>query len=157
MSRRNWSACLAAMLTIAAAAGTLATASAADVGTTWSPGPQTTIITTTEPPGKCSFKYTLLSAWSTGYLAQVTVINNDAPVDGWVIDWHFADGQRLVNGWGGVFSSPDGAHISIRDAGWNSSVPTGGAVTVGFTATFSGSHPPPLGRTFNGNYCTWVG
>ncbi|MGW4501716.1 glycoside hydrolase family 6 protein [Micromonospora sp. NPDC004336] len=110
--------------------------------------------TSTPPPtGGCTVAYTA-NAWSGGFTAELRVTNRGAPLTGWTLTFAPGPGVRLTNGWNGEWSQ-SGDVITVRNAAWNASLPTGGTTSLGFQGTWSGGTlPTPTGYTLNGTPCS---
>lgn len=149
--------------------GTLATAPPTTVPPTSVPpttsAPPTTIPPTTPtsttptppPPGStCSISYRS-SQWDTGFTATVT-LTTTGQANGWLITWDQASGtQTVTKAWNATVTK-SGTTYSARNLAYNAEIPRGGGtVTFGFTATWSGSNPPPTGFVFNSLPCTLTG
>jgi hypothetical protein len=116
--------------------------------------PTTTTTTTTRPPvGGCQVTYRVQSQWNNGFVADVTVRNNGAAVNGWTLTWAFAGNQQIGNTWNAV-PTQTGQNVSARDGGWNASLPTNGTANFGFQAAFSGTNTNPSQFRLNGTLCT---
>lgn len=90
--------------------------------------------------------------WNGGFVAQVTVTNNAAPVNGWALTWTFAGDQQVTSGWNaGVTQS--GKAVTARNQPFNGGIVTGASVQFGFQATFSGANPEPADFALNGLRC----
>ncbi|MEW2120199.1 glycoside hydrolase family 44 protein [Streptomyces sp. NPDC005474] len=104
----------------------------------------------------CTVAYQVSSDWGTGFTASVKITNQAAPVNGWNLGFTFAGNQKVTQGWNGTWSQT-GAAVTVADAGWNASLPTGGATTIGFNGTYSGTNTTPGTFTLNGTPCTIAG
>jgi cellulase/cellobiase CelA1 len=103
---------------------------------------------------RCTLTYRLSSAWSTGFVAALTLANTgSAPITGWTLAFTFPGNQTIVNLWNGVVTQT-GASVSVRDAGFNATIPAAGSVPLGFQASFSGANVSPAAFTVNGTACT---
>ena len=100
----------------------------------------------------CQVTYTISSQWNTGFGANITVVNNGAPVTAWTLGFTFPSGQTVTQGWNGTWSQ-SGANVTVTNASWNGSVATGGSVQVGFNGGYSGTNTNPTAFTFNGVAC----
>jgi hypothetical protein len=100
----------------------------------------------------CQVTYTVSSQWSTGFGANVTIVNNGAAVSSWTFGFAFPSGQSVTQGWNGTWSQ-SGANVTVTNASWNGSVPAGGSVQVGFNGAYSGTNTNPTAFTFNGVAC----
>ncbi|MBF9128084.1 cellulose binding domain-containing protein, partial [Plantactinospora sp. S1510] len=108
----------------------------------------------TTPPasGSCQVSYTA-NQWTGGFTADVRATNNGSALNGWTLTFTVGSNVRLSNGWSGEWSQ-SGTQITVRNASWNASLPSGGTVSVGFQGTYSGTLAAPSGYTLNGNACT---
>jgi hypothetical protein len=100
----------------------------------------------------CSVAYTVTSRWGSGFNADVKVTNLGDPLSSWTLTWTFAAGQAVAQGWNGTFTQ-SGTSVSVRNAAYNGSLPTGGSVTPGFTGSGS-ADPVPTAFALNGVACT---
>jgi lysophospholipase L1-like esterase len=122
------------------------------------PSPTPTATPSPTPTGgggvRCTLTYRLSSAWSTGFVAALTLANTgSAPITGWTLAFTFPGNQTIVNLWNGVVTQT-GASVSVRDAGFNATIPAAGSVAFGFQASFSGTNVNPAAFTVNGTACT---
>jgi hypothetical protein len=58
----------------------------------------------------------------------------------------------VANGWNGTWSQ-SGTTVTVRNVAWNGGLPSGGTVSTGFQASFSGSNPPLAAFALNGSSC----
>ncbi|TDC29710.1 cellulose binding domain-containing protein, partial [Micromonospora sp. KC213] len=110
--------------------------------------------TTTPPPaGGCTVTYTP-NTWSGGFTAEIRIANRGAAINGWTFTFQPGAGVRLSGGWNGEWSQA-GDRITVRNAAWNGSLPTGGTVSVGWQGTFTGATlPAPSAFNLNGTACS---
>jgi endoglucanase len=122
--------------------------------------PPTTTPPTTPPPtstppaggGSCAVTYHVDNDWGSGFTATVTIRNDGPAVTGWTTSFRFAGNQHVTNAWNGTLTAA-GPTVTVTNAGSNGSVPTGGSVSFGFQATYTGTNAAPTGATFNGVAC----
>jgi cellulose 1,4-beta-cellobiosidase len=107
----------------------------------------------------CTVRYNV-SSWGPingkppGLMASVTITNNDAPIDGWVLRWTFNSGEVISSGWNATVTQT-GSAARADNASWNGKIPTGGKADFGFIATTVTSPPlRPTGFSLNGKTCT---
>ena len=100
----------------------------------------------------CQATYSITNAWQTGFQGSIAITNNTAPVTSWTLGFSFPGNQMVSNGWNGTWSQT-GQAVTVTSMSWNGSVGTGGSVSVGFTANFSGTNTNPSAFTFNGTAC----
>ncbi|HEX8631841.1 MAG TPA: glycoside hydrolase family 48 protein [Catenuloplanes sp.] len=91
--------------------------------------------------------------WSNGFTGNVTIKNTGDPVSSWTLGWTFPNaGQRINQSWSSTYTQT-GSAVTITNAGWNGSLPTGGTANFGFNATHTGTNPKPTAFTMNGVAC----
>src|SRR5262245_6585318 len=101
----------------------------------------------------CNSSYKENTAWNVGFQGEVTVINNGPAINGWTVTFTFPVAtQTIYELWNGVYTQT-GQNVTVRNASYNPIIQTGGSVTFGFNANWSGSHPAPTGITLNGVSC----
>jgi uncharacterized repeat protein (TIGR02543 family) len=112
-----------------------------------------TLSTASTARADCAVTYSITSQWTPGFGASVTVKNTGATaVNGWTLGWTFANGQTITQLWNGVVTQT-GAQVSVKDAGYNSSIPANGSVSFGFNGTWSGTNSVPTSFSLNGAVC----
>ncbi|MDG4771849.1 cellulose binding domain-containing protein [Solwaraspora sp. WMMD792] len=99
----------------------------------------------------CRVSFVVTDSWGTGYTASVTVYNDGPAINGWSLGWTFPGGQLIQGHWNGIFQQT-GPAVAVTNESYNATIPTGGAVNVGFTADGSPATPTPF--TLNGTTCT---
>jgi glucose/arabinose dehydrogenase len=114
--------------------------------------PTTGVPTTGQPPAQCAVRWQV-DQWNNGFVANLTVTNNGAAINGWALAWTFTGNQQITNSWNSVITPATGA-VTARNAAWNPAIPQGGNVTFGFQATYSGTNTRPATFTLNGTVCT---
>jgi endo-1,4-beta-xylanase len=96
------------------------------------------------PPGGsgCKATYSVVSSWTGGYQATVTVANSgSSALNGWTVHLTLASGQTISSLWNGVNSGTSGA-ISVKNAAYNGTIAGGGSTTFGYTANGNGLLAP---------------
>ncbi|WP_340557265.1 glycoside hydrolase family 6 protein [Streptomyces sp. GSL17-111] len=134
---RTRTALLAAMAMVAGATGTALAVAPSGPGTAAVP---------------CTVDYEVQNEWDTGFTASVTLTNNAAPVTSWAVGWTYAGNQTITNGWNARLSQ-SGAEVSATNESYNGQLGTGGSVSFGFQAGYSGSNAIPDTFTLNGTTC----
>jgi len=74
-------------------------------------------------------------------------------IDGWTLRWHFGAGQQVTSLWGGTLGTSTGGDVTVTNPSWNTKIPAGSTISVGFIATSTGTNPAPTGFTVNGGVC----
>ncbi|QHC32064.1 cellulose-binding domain-containing protein [Streptomyces sp. HF10] len=103
------------------------------------------------PSSSCRVVYDLVSQWSGGFQATVTVTAERA-LDGWRVDWTFPDGQRIGRIWDAT-ARQHGSRVTATAAAYDRAVPARTAVSFGFTGTWTGADRTPDVFTLNGRRC----
>ncbi|WFE57498.1 cellulose binding domain-containing protein [Micromonospora sp. WMMD712] len=117
--------------------------------------PATTPPATTPPAGTtgCFVGYAVTGQWQGGFQGEVTVRNTGAaPVDGWTVQWTFADGQRISQAWNAGYTQSGGT-VRATNASWNGTIAAGATVSFGFLADAPGANNRPTAFTLNGTAC----
>jgi endoglucanase len=117
--------------------------------------PTTTPPTSPSPPGpvSCSATYSVVNSWSTGFQAQVTLVNKGtAPINGWQLAWTFPGDQQVTSLWNASFVQ-SGEQVTATAASYDSTISPSGTITVGFTGSFAKSNASPASFTVNGTAC----
>lgn len=110
-------------------------------------------VTTGQAPADgCTAAYQVSSDWGSGFTANVTITNHAAQVNGWHLGFTFTGSQKVVQGWNGTWSQT-GTAVTVTDAGWNASLPTGASTTIGFNGSYTGTNTAPGAFTLNGTPC----
>ncbi|QFR01309.1 cellulose 1,4-beta-cellobiosidase [Streptomyces phaeolivaceus] len=134
---RTRTALLAAMALVAAAAGTAMGAVPDDVGVQAIP---------------CTVDYKVQNQWSTGFTTAVTVTNNSAAKTSWAVKWSYAGNQQVTNGWNSRITQ-SGTSVTAANETYNGTLATGGSVSFGFNASYSGTNALPTTFTLDGVTC----
>lgn len=101
----------------------------------------------------CQVTYSVRSQWPTGFTGDLVVKNLGDALSSWNVTWTFAGNQQLQQSWNGDFTQT-GNQVTIRNAPWNGSLPSGGTVNPGFNAAYSGTNVSPTAFALNGVACT---
>jgi cellulase/cellobiase CelA1 len=102
----------------------------------------------------CTVVYTNQNDWGTGFTANVVITNNGAAaINGWTLTWTFPGNQVITNLWNGTFTQ-SGASITVKNMSYNAVIgASGGSVTFGFNAKYSGADVKPPSFALNGTVC----
>ncbi|GCE76620.1 rhamnogalacturonan lyase family protein [Cellulomonas biazotea] len=129
-----------------AAAGLLAAATMATGGLVAATSAQAAVA--------CRVTYTVTNQWGAGFGGDVKIENLGDAVNGWTLTWAFPAGQTVSQAWNGV-ASQSGASVSVKDAGYNAQLATGGSTSFGFNGTWNGTaNTAPTSFALNGTACT---
>jgi endoglucanase len=92
--------------------------------------------------------------WGSGATIAVTITNgSSATINGWTLTWTFPGNQQINNLWNGTYTQT-GAAVSVRDMGYNASIPAnGGSTSFGFNLSYSGLNARPASFRLNGTLC----
>ncbi|MFD3587692.1 cellulase family glycosylhydrolase [Streptomyces sp. NPDC058683] len=101
----------------------------------------------------CSVGYRVVGEWPGGFQGELTIGNGGTTaINGWRLGFAFADGQTVTTMWGGTPQQTGGA-VSVAPASYTTTIPVGGAVTVGFLANKGATNTAPTAFTLNGSGC----
>jgi cellulose 1,4-beta-cellobiosidase len=100
----------------------------------------------------CTVDYKVQNQWSTGFTAAVTVTNNSAAKTSWAVKWSYAGNQQVGNGWNSRITQ-SGTSVTAANETYNGSLATGGSVSFGFNASYSGTNALPTTFTLDGVTC----
>ncbi|MEV6380740.1 glycoside hydrolase family 6 protein [Streptomyces sp. NPDC051773] len=134
---RTRTALFAAMALVAGAAGTAVAAVPDDAGVQAIP---------------CTVDYKVQNQWSTGFTAAVTVTNNSAAKSSWAVKWSYAGNQQVTSGWNSRITQ-SGSAVTAANETYNGTLATGGSVSFGFQASYSGTNALPTTFTLDGVTC----
>jgi predicted carbohydrate-binding protein with CBM5 and CBM33 domain len=98
----------------------------------------------TDPPpsGTCTATFSTTSSWNGGFQGAVSLRNTStSPLGGWTVHWTWPGSQSITQAWNGRSSSA-GSLVTVTNESWNGTIPAGGTVSLGFTA--SGATPSAL-------------
>ncbi|GAA3966974.1 endoglucanase [Thermobifida alba] len=91
--------------------------------------------------------------WNGGFTGSLRITNTGTePLSAWELAFAFPAGQRITQGWNAVWTQ-SGTDVTATSLPWNSSLPPGTTVEVGFNGSWSGSNPHPAEFTLNGESC----
>lgn len=105
-------------------------------------------------PFACGVRYSITPA-TPGVVVAIVIDNRTASaVTGWTLTYSYTGYQTLAQGWNGIWSQ-SGQEITVRDAGWNATIPANGSVYTGAQFhRYLGSDDRPTGFVVNGTACT---
>ncbi|HVV24760.1 MAG TPA: cellulose-binding domain-containing protein [Pseudonocardiaceae bacterium] len=90
--------------------------------------------------------------WSGGFTSTITVTNGGPAVSGWTVTWTFDGDQHVTSAWNATVTQ-NGTAVTAANESYNGTLPTGGTVSFGFQATFSGTNDTPTDFAVNGQPC----
>jgi hypothetical protein len=106
----------------------------------------------------CSVHYAITNQWQGGFGASFTITNTGTTIiNGWTLQFSFANGQTITQGWNGTFSQ-DGSVVTVTSLSYNGTVPVGGSPgsEPGFNGSWTATNSAPTAFTLNGAACTVV-
>ena len=115
----------------------------------------TATVTTTSGggTGACGVTYRIASHWQGGFQADVTIRNTaTTAVNGWTLGWTFANGQRVTQMWHAIPTQTN-AQVAARNETWNPTIQPNASLTLGFTASQTGTNTAPTAFTLNDTTC----
>ena len=86
--------------------------------------------------------YDVSSDWDEGFNAGITTKNNNADdLNDWVLEFDY--GREIGEIWDAVIESHEGNHYVIKNAGYNSTIPSGSEISFGFNGSGGDSGDVP--------------
>lgn len=78
-------------------------------------------------------------------------------INSWSLQFSFANGQTITQGWNGNFSQ-QGSAVTITNLSYNGSIAPGTSVASnpGFNGSWTGTNSVPTSFTLNGSPCSIV-
>jgi endoglucanase len=121
-----------------------------------SPSPSPSISPSMSPSttgGTCAVSYVKQSEWPGGVVVQLAITNTGTTaINGWTLAFTFPGDQHISNSWSSTFQQT-GASATLKDAGYNATIPAGGNVAFGFQGTWTSNDAAPTSFTLNGAVC----
>ena len=98
--------------------------------------------------------YSVTGQWQGGFQGAVHITNTGtSAINGWTLNWTFANGQVITQMWGGT-PSQSGANVSVANVDYTATIAAnGGSVDVGFLANWTSTNAVPTAFTLNGVSC----
>ncbi|MDQ0789924.1 cellulose-binding domain-containing protein [Streptomyces sp. B3I8] len=103
----------------------------------------------------CEVAYDVVTEWSDGFEATVTV-STEAALHDWRLAWTFGGGQRVTQRWD-AWITQNGTRVSAEAADYNRNVAAGGTFAFGFLGSTRHADPAPYDFTLNGESCRVAG
>jgi len=93
--------------------------------------------------------YKIVSDWGNGFTANLTLTNTgSSAIDNWTLAFTFPGNQKIVSGWSANWGQ-SGANVTAAST-YNGHIAAGDSVTLGFTASYTGTNAVPAAFTVNG-------
>lgn len=100
----------------------------------------------------CTVDYKIQNQWNGGLTASVNVTNTGDAISTWQLEWSFANGERVSQGWNATVSQ-SGTAVTAKNLSYNGTLATGASASFGFNATGSGNSVVPATFKLNGVTC----
>lgn len=78
-------------------------------------------------------QYEVIDEWSTGFKAEISIINHDDPINDWQLSWSWSDGSTLNNSWNATLNCASGNCVATPPS-WLPVIHREQTYTFGFTA-----------------------
>jgi hypothetical protein len=80
---------------------------------------------------------------------NVTIQNNStAAINGWTVNWTFADDQQITYLWNGSYTQ-SGNSVTVKNTAFNGLIPVNGNVSFGFNLSYSSGNTKPVAFNVN--------
>ncbi|WUT66367.1 glycoside hydrolase family 6 protein [Streptomyces sp. NBC_00683] len=136
--RRSRTALIAAGALVAAAAGSAAAAAPFGASAAAAAG--------------CTVDYKIQNQWNGGLTAAVSVTNTGDAISTWQLEWSFAGGEKVSQGWNATVTQ-SGAAVTAKNLSYNGTLASGASASFGFNATGNGNSAVPATFKLNGVAC----
>lgn len=136
--RRSRTALIAAGALVAAAAGSAAAAAPFGASAAAAAG--------------CTVDYKIQNQWNGGLTAAVSVTNTGDALSTWQLEWSFAGGEKVSQGWNATVTQ-SGAAVTAKNLSYNGTLASGASTSFGFNATGNGNSAVPATFKLNGVAC----
>jgi len=106
----------------------------------------------------CRVHYAITNQWPGGFSAALTITNTGTTaINGWSLQFSFANGQTITQLWSGNFTQT-GSAVTITNLSYNGSIAPGATLSSapGFNGSWNGSNSVPTAFTLNGQACSVV-
>jgi len=91
---------------------------------------------------QCTATYALAAQWTTGFVANVTVTNTGTElITGWTVIIVYPDPAPIIQQSWNIALVQNGNTVTIRPRVWNTNLPPGASVSVGFVAAGTTTTP----------------
>jgi endoglucanase len=99
---------------------------------------------TTPPPvtGSCSATYTVANSYPGGFQGDVVVKAGTSSINGWTVNWTFANGQTISQLWNGALTT-SGANITVKNMSYNGALAANATTSFGFNGTWTTANAVP--------------
>ncbi|MFJ2296596.1 glycoside hydrolase family 6 protein [Streptomyces sp. NPDC087894] len=100
----------------------------------------------------CKVDYKIQNQWNGGLTAAVSVTNTGDALTGWQLEWSFAGGETISQGWNATVSQ-SGSAVTAKGLSYNAALANGASASFGFNATGNGNSAVPATFKLNGVTC----
>jgi aryl-phospho-beta-D-glucosidase BglC (GH1 family) len=101
------------------------------------------------PAGTPAINFAVVNDWGSGFQGQITVADNQStPITNWSLSFTFD--HAITNLWNGTIVSHTGNNYVVSNAGYNSVIAPGSAITIGFLGTPGDVTDQPTGYSLTG-------
>ncbi|MFI8870041.1 glycoside hydrolase family 6 protein [Streptomyces sp. NPDC053707] len=100
----------------------------------------------------CTVDYKIQNQWNGGLTAAVSVTNTGDALAGWQLEWSFAGGETISQGWNATVSQ-SGSAVTAKGLSYNAALANGASASFGFNATGNGNSAVPATFKLNGVTC----
>lgn len=97
------------------------------------------------------------NVWGTGMAVYLTVTNSGTtPINGWALEFPLPYGQAVISDWNTTLTNI-GDLYTASDSGYNSAIPPGGSITLGYLASHTDDRSAPGRFLLNKASCARTG
>ncbi len=78
--------------------------------------------------------FSIQNDWGSGFTAEAKITNlGNHPINSWELEFEME--QEILSFWNAELINREGTRYTVRHVGWNQSIPAGGEIVFGFSAT----------------------
>ncbi|GAB2576242.1 hypothetical protein GCM10027168_06550 [Streptomyces capparidis] len=103
------------------------------------------------PRPYCTVHFRVVNDWGDGFQGSVEVTARD-PLHQWWLGWRFTGRQHVDQMWNGTYLQR-GTTVAVGPESYNSRVPAGQRIDIGFLASGHSGRPTATAFTLNGHHC----
>ncbi|WP_052700535.1 cellulose binding domain-containing protein [Methylocucumis oryzae] len=101
---------------------------------------------------ECLADYHLVSEWSDGFTAKVTLTNQGKAFKNWQVTWAMPNNQQITTLWQGILSQ-SGNKVVVDNESYNGDVAKNAQFDFGFNASYQTTNDIPKKIYLNGELC----
>jgi len=102
--------------------------------------------------GFCQVTYSPRDHWETGFVVDVSVVNQLGNLSSWEVSFTLPTGETITDMWNGDRSANEG-YVQVVNQDYNGNINDGSNIEFGFVINHTGETASPTDIRLNGNLC----